>query len=350
MRSCIALYLILVSLWVDAAAELRSEQVDALFDHMNAGRQPGAAVMVIDHGGVVYSNGFGFADIEKGIRIDENSTFRLGSVSKQFTAAAVQTLIESGELQLGDPLVDYVPELSMYPGITIRHLLTHTSGLPDYYDVIEITAGMPETGDVVSYVADMKTREFAPGEQYAYSNPAYEVLVLVVEAASGRTFSDYIQQNVFAPAGMRGALIHDHIPIDIDNRVMGYDCGPGGIELNDYDPLNNIVGSGGVYATLNDFFAWDQSLYTNAVLSASSRKEAFTKAHLNDGSTIDYGLGWRLDDYHGERRIAHGGSWVGFRTAISRYPDRKLTIVVLTNCSSYEAEEYADKISGIYLP
>jgi CubicO group peptidase (beta-lactamase class C family) len=184
---------------VFVAAHAKDEQADrvtALFEHLNKGMQPGAAVMVIKDGGIVYSGGFGYANIEEQTRIDANSTFRLGSVSKQFTAMAVMVLADEGKLDYDDLVIRYIPELNGYPGVTIRHLLTHTSGMPDYYDVIDTSGGMPTTADMPAVMAAMEGPVFAPGEEYEYSNPAYEMLPLIVEKVSGQAFADYMVEHI----------------------------------------------------------------------------------------------------------------------------------------------------------
>ena len=333
--------------FVFVAAHAQDEQADkvtALFEHLNEGMQPGAAVMVIKDGGIVYSGGFGYANIEERISIDENSTFRLGSVSKQFTAMAIMALADEGKLDYDDLVIGYIPELDKYPGVTIRHLLTHTSGMPDYYDTIDTSGGMPTNADMPAEMAAMEGPVFAPGEQYEYSNPAYEMLPLIVEKVSGQTFAEFMIENVFEPAGMDDSLIYDHTEPEIANRVWGYEPAPDGFKLNDYDALNYLDGSGGMYATLEDFLAWDQALYTEDIVSGATLREGFTRYELNNGDEIDYGFGWRLDQHRGHRRIAHGGSWVGFRTSIARYPEEKLAVVVLTNRTDGRPGSYVDRI------
>lgn len=328
----------------------RSARVSSLFEHCEEGVQPGAAVMVISNGEVVYSRGFGYADVANKVPITADSTFRLGSVSKQFTAVAIMVLAEAGKLSYDDPLIDYLPQVTKYPGITIRHLLTHTAGLPDYYDTVDTSSGMPSNADLADFLATMDGPVFPPGQQHEYSNPGYEMLSLIVEKASGMEFRNFMTEHVFRPAGMDNSLIHDHTEPAISNRVFGYDKTDAGFQLNDYDPLNGIVGSGSMYATLEDFYAWDQALYTDDVIPQSALAEAHARATLNNGDQIDYGFGWRLDQRRGHRRLAHGGSWVGFRTGTARYPDDELTIVVLTNRSDADPDAYIDAITDIYLP
>ena len=331
-----------------------SKQIDALFASLTEGVQPGAAVMVILEGEIIHSAGYGFADLENQVPISVDSIFRLGSVSKQFTAMAIAILAERGKLDYADPVSKYVPVLAKYNGVTIHHLLTHTSGLPDYYEAFDsstwVAAGnLPTNADVIAYVGKMDEPMFPPGEQYVYSNPAYEVLPLIVEAVTGQRFAAFMQQEIFVPSGMTDSVIHDHRRPQIDRRVLGYSKTGNGFVLNDEDPLNGIVGSGSQFSSLNDFFHWDQAIASQTLISEATSQQIFTRAKLNSGEEYDYGIGWRLDRYRGQRRIAHGGSWVGFRTAISRYPDRGLTVVVLMNFAESEPGVLSDRITDIYL-
>jgi len=169
---CKTIFVLLALVSVAAnAQDKQADKVTALFEHLSVGMQPGAAVMVIKDGSVVYSSGFGYASIEDQTLIDANSTFRLGSLAKQFTAMAIMTLADEGRLDYDDPAFKYIPELEKYPGVTIRHLLTHTSGVPDYYDTIDTSAEMPTNADMPAVLAAMEGPEFAPGEMYEYRNP-----------------------------------------------------------------------------------------------------------------------------------------------------------------------------------
>ena len=331
-----------------------SPRIDALFAPLTAGIQPGAAVMVIRDGKIVHDAGYGYADLDNRIPITSDSAFNLASVSKQFTAMAIMVLAESGALAYDDPVSRYLPQLAPYEGVTIRHLMTHTGGLPEYYDVIDTRSGMPSNADALALLGEMGMSEmgkgvFAPGERYEYSNPGYDMLAPLVEAASGADFASFMRDRIFVPAGMAQSLIHDHTQPVIPQRAFGYEPGGDGYALDDDDPLNGIVGSGSMYATLNDFFRWDQALYGEILVSQAALDEAFTPVVLNGGETWDYGFGWRIDDYEGHRRVRHGGSWVGFRTHIARYPDDRFSIVILSNRADFRPDEYIDPITDIYL-
>lgn len=330
-------------------------RVDALFKHFDEGVQPGAAVLVIKDGEVVFQRGYGYADLEKKIRINEDSSFRLGSVSKQFTTMAVTVLAEEGALNYDDLLTAHIPKLNAWPGVTIRHLMHHTSGIPDYYesgyyDDFDPEGPMSKMGDLVDIMSLYPDPDFSPGEKYVYNNAAYEVLAIIVERASGQSFSDFLAERVFAPAGMTTATTFNSSRANIPNRVFGYSRTDDGFELNDFNQFNDMLGDGGVYATLKDFIAWDESLYANTVISADTLAGTYTSAQLNDGSSTGYGFGWDINAFRGHSRVGHGGSWVGFRTAIARFPDEKLAIVVLTNRADGGPSAYAEKIASIYLP
>jgi CubicO group peptidase (beta-lactamase class C family) len=205
---------------------------------------------------------------------------------------------------------------------------------------------------------------FKPGSRYEYSNPGYDMLAEVAEAASGMRFADFVRQRIFTPAGMTHSLVHDHTRPAVERRVLGYDPPPkdaakvastggtnggGGFTLDDEHPLNGIVGSGGVFSTLDDMFQWDQALYGEKLVSRATLDEAFTPATLNDGKRTDYGFGWRVSEYRHSRRLSHGGAWVGFRSHIARHPGIGLTVVILSNRSDFDSGAYIDRVTDIYM-
>ena len=330
-------------------AEEASRRIDALFAPFTEGVQPGAAVLVVKNGEIVHGKGYGYAELETRRPITPTTPFRLASVSKHFTAAAIMVLAGDGVLGYNDSIARWLPGLEAYDGVTIRHLLTHTAGLPDYYDVIDTSSGMPTNADTLDQLAAMAAPVFAPGERWEYSNPAYEMLPLIVEAASGSRFATFMQERIFVPAGMRQAAIFDETEPEIPGRAIGYEADGDGFKPNDYDPLNHIIGSGGMYASLEDLYHWDQALYGDAVLSRAALEAAWTPATLNGGESTDYGFGWRIEARDGRRVVRHGGSWVGFRTHIARWPEDRFTIVVLSNRADFDAEEHVDRVADIWL-
>ncbi len=321
---------------------------------------PGAAVSVIRDGEVLLAEGFGLAQVEEGRPLDRTTPMRLGSVGKQFTSMAIMILAERGDLTLDDPVTRWVPELGRFPGVTVRHLLTHTSGLPDYYDLpdeaLAATAGSDDdplltNEDVVTIYESWGEPSFAPGERYEYSNPAYDVLALIVERLSGLSFGGFLAENVFGPLGMRSAAVRDRPETVIPGRAVGYRPGEseGTWTENDDHMANWLVGAGGVYATLDDLFLWDQALYTEDLVSRSALDLAFSPTTLNDGSVSEYGFGWNLSDVMGRSAVHHGGSWVGFRANIIRFVDDATTVIVLSNASASAgdlAREVAELVLG----
>jgi len=326
----------------------RSQAVDALFATFDEGVQPGAAVLVVVDGKIVHEGGYGYADIAAERRITPETPFRLASVSKQFTTMAIMLLAEEGRLSYDDPLVDWLPALDGYPGVTIRHLMQHLGGLPDYYDDVPDDSERLSNADVEVLLAERASPVFAPGERYEYSNPGYEMLANVIERASGMPFADFMRERVFRPAGMRGTLVHDHRWPTIPGRALGYAPDGDGFVLEDASPLNGVVGSGSQFSPLLDFWHWDTALRGEGLVSREALEEAWTPGRTNDGEPTGYGFGWTIEEYADRRRVRHGGSWLGFRTHIARYPDDGLTIVILSNRSDFEPESFIDPIYDIY--
>jgi CubicO group peptidase (beta-lactamase class C family) len=331
------------------AVETPGTRIDALLGPFAQGIQPGVAVVVIRDGKRVFEGAYGYADIDNATPITSDTAFRLASVSKQFAAMAIMILAEDGKLSYDDPIGKFVPVLGVYEGVTIRHLLLHTGGLPDYYDVIDTSTGMPTNQDAAELLGMMAQPDFPPGERYEYSNPGYDMLGLIVAAASGMPFADFVAQRIFTPLGMSHSLVYDERLPAIANRAYGYDPDGDGFKLDDYDPLNAIIGSGGVYSTINDLVRWDQALYGEALVSKKTLDLAFTSGTSNNGESLDYGFGWRIESFGGHKRVRHSGSWVGFRSHIARIPDLHFTIIMLSNRGDVDLESYVDRITSIYL-
>ena len=323
--------------------------LDEKFLAYSTGNQPGVAVMLIHDGKIQLQKTYGLANIEEDAPISADTAFRLASVSKQFAAVAMLMLQEDGALSIDDPVSKYVPKLAPYKDVTIRHILLHTSGLPDYYDLIDPSSAMPTNADAATLLGEMATPLFAAGERYEYSNAGYDMLGPIVEAASGVPFVKFVRERIFSALGMRSSLVHNHTMPEIDNRAYGYDPDADGFQLNDADPLNGIVGSGGIYSTLNDLYQWDQALYGDRLVSEETLELAFSAGKTNGGESTDYGFGWRIDNFNGRKRFSHTGSWVGFRAYIGRVPDSKFSLVLLSNRGDFEALEHADEITAAYL-
>lgn len=335
-----------------------SAPVDEMFAHFESDGSPGAAVMVIRDGEVVHAAGYGLADLGTGVPLTPSTPVRLGSVSKAFTAMAVVILEERGLVRFDAPVADWIPELSRFPDVTVRHLLNHTSGLPDYYGegspLAEIATAEGrdapfQNAEAASLYETWGEPRFAPGERFEYSNPGYELLALMVERVSGSTFAEFLEAEIFSPLEMETAKVRDLPSTVIPQRAVGYtqDEDSGAWRENDDHWGNWMVGAGGVYASIRDMYLWDQALEAWAE-SGDRLTESFASAVLNDGSTSEYGFGWSLSDRLGRSAIHHGGGWVGFRTAFFRFPDDRLSVVVLSNATA-AADELATAVSQLYL-
>ena len=335
------------------------EAVGVIFSEFSVPGSPGASVSVIRDGEVLLAEGFGLADVPEGRPLSRTTPVRLGSVGKQFTAMAIMILADRGELSFHDPVSRWVPELQRFPGIQVSHLLNHTSGLPDYYELPdeEFAAVADSDGDPVLTNNDVVTiferwgePRFAPGEEYEYSNPAYEVLALIVQRVSGLSFGEFLEENVFGPLGMESAAVRARPETIIPQRAIGYRPGEsdGSWVENDDHPANWLVGAGGVYASLDDLFRWDQALYTNELVSQPILDLAFSPTTLNDGRVSEYGFGWNVSEVMGRSAVHHGGAWVGFRANIIRFVTDRTTVIVLSNASA-SAGDLAREVAEVFL-
>lgn len=344
----------------------KSAQVDALFVPWTQGRTPGAAVLVVHDGRVVHKKGYGLADIAANRPITPNTAFDLGSISKPFTAMAIMMLAERGKLRYDDPLSRFYPEFPSYARkIIIWHLLHHTHGFPDYEGLF-VKSGLidkdyprpfrgkrrgfePTVRDTLRLLAQQKELHFSAGDEYEYGGSGYVLLALIIEKVSGKPYPQFLRENIFRPLGMNSTLVYDETRPKVKNKAVSYARVGEGHRDIDYTPLNLIYGDGNVNSTVEDLYKWDQALYTESLLRAGTLEQAFTPAKLNDGTDTGYGSGWLVKNSAGLRRLAHGGSWVGFRNLMVRYPDQRLTIIVLSNFAEFDRETLVYKIARIYL-
>jgi CubicO group peptidase (beta-lactamase class C family) len=311
---------------------------------------PGVAVAIVDHGAVVKAEGYGFANVEHGVPVRPDTIFQSGSLGKQFTAATVMTLVEEGKLALDDPIAKYFPEApEAFRAITVRHLLTHTSGIPDYTEgTIDLRRDYSE--DELAGMAFGLKLEFAPGSRWNYSNTGYLMLGILVRRASGRFYGDVLRDRVFAPLEMKTARIISEEDI-VPNRAAGYRLVGGELKNQEWvAPRLNTTADGSLYFTVLDLIAWDKGLRSGAVLKRESWSAVFQPVRLNSGKTFPYGFGWGIDEVAGQPLIQHGGSWQGFRTHIARYLGHDLTIIVLANLAEADPERFVDGIAAIFDP
>lgn len=303
-------------------------QVDALMAEYD-GAVPGASVLVVRDGRAVVRKGYGLADVDGNVKATPATNYRLASVTKQFTAAAILLLVQDGKLQLDDPLRKWLPSLpAVTDAITVRHLLTHTSGLIDYEDVMP--EGLTEQlldRHVLRLLEQQPTTYFPSGSSYRYSNSGYALLALLVEQASGKTFATFLRERIFTPLDMTGSVAYENGISRVAQRAFGHSLKDGVWARTDQSLTSAVLGDGGIYSSIDDLAKWDAALYDDRLLRDDLRLLAFTPSTKTDDPDVQYGFGWRITG----DRLWHSGETIGFRNVIVRDPKRRLTVVILTN-------------------
>ncbi|TYT26436.1 beta-lactamase family protein [Luteimonas viscosa] len=325
-----------------------AERVDSMMAAYD-GQVPGAALLVVRDGVPVVRKGYGLADLERGIAVGPDTNFRLASVSKQFTAAAILLLAQDGALSLDDPVRRWLPSLpAAADGITVHHLLSHTSGLVDYEDVMpDAIEGQLHDADVLRLLETQDRLYFAPGSDYRYSNSGYALLALVVGRASGQDFATFLRDRIFRPLGMDNTLAFEDGVSTVPRRAYGYSASGDGWTRTDQSSTSAVLGDGGIYSSIDDLAKWDAALRDDRLLSDASRALAFTAHTATDEANVDgYGYGWRLHGEGADRLLWHSGETIGFRNVILRWPEKGLTVVLLTNRNDPEPYALARRIAA----
>jgi len=301
---------------------------------------PGASVLVLREGRILHAESFGLADVEEGIPCTAQTNFRLASLTKQFTAMAILILMEGKALSLDQHLPDFFPECpSCWEQITLRHLLNHTSGLFDYEELISAGTTLPVSdADVLRLLLDRHETYFSPGSKYRYSNSGYALLALAVEIGSRTRFASFLQRHVFEPLKMRDTLAYERGISQVPHRAYGYSKRVNRFERDDQSITSSVLGDGGIYSSITDLSKWDQALYTDELVSATTRQLAFTGAIQTDRAGTEYGFGWFISQHRGLREVWHYGETAGFTTRISRFPEKQFTVLILTNRSNANIE------------
>jgi CubicO group peptidase (beta-lactamase class C family) len=292
-----------------------SERIDALLAATSGQKLPGAVVVVLKDGAVVHSKAYGLANLETGLPNSTRTRFRLGSVSKTFTALLVLQLVEQGRLHLEDPLEKYLPGILGGDAMTIHHLLSHTAGMPDFMS-FEDAAKLP--------------REYAPGERLNYSNLGYSALGRVVEKVTGKTYEAQLREAILDPLGMKESGCDRREAAE--GRATGYLFDPAkGVAPAEYTDLGSDFAAGGLYSTGEDMAGWVKGLLDGRIVSRATLEKAWTPVALKDGRRGAYGYGFMLIPYRGVREAGHGGDISGFNSYVAIYPDEGLAVVVLSN-------------------
>jgi CubicO group peptidase (beta-lactamase class C family) len=344
---------------------VREVQIDHIFSGLKSDTAPGAAVLVIQNGEVVFERGYGVSDLRSRRKLDARTNFRLASCTKQFTATAVMLLVHDGKLHYEDRLTDIFPAFPDYgKSITIRNLLNHTSGLLDYEDLMPQPApgtspeAIPQIKDagVLALLRQQETTKFPPGTKWDYSNSGYAVLAMVVEKVSGQPFGNFLHDRIFAPLEMKQTVAYEKGKNAVTTRAYGHTGEAGAWREQDQSPTSAVLGDGGVYSSLDDLAKWDRALAHHTLLSEAEMKPAITPVKVADGSVQEpggqpaaYGFGWFLNPYQDHKRMWHYGETVGFRTTIQRFVEDKLTIVVLCNRDDVVPAHLALKVADLFL-
>jgi len=313
-------------------------------------RVPGVSVAVVRGGKVVLARGYGEANVELHAPATDSTVYQSGSIGKQFTAALILRLAANDRLGLDDPIRRHLPEgPPAWDSITVRHLLTHTSGIPDYTDsVVDLQREYTEA-DLVRVAAGLPPL-FRPGERWSYSNTGYVLLGAIVRRVTGVFYGDLLRQEIFGPLGLRTARIISEADI-VANRAAGYRLSRDSLRNQEWvSPSLNTTADGSLYLTVNDLAGWMLGWEAGRVLSERDREAAWTPVRLNDGGTFPYGFGWDLSELRAERRIGHTGAWQGFRTSIQRFPKADLTVIVLANLAEAHPEAMSLAIAGLLEP
>jgi CubicO group peptidase (beta-lactamase class C family) len=353
------------------------QQVDNSIDSiLSAGTRPdapGLAALVKDRGRILFEKGYGVRELSSGARIDPQTNFRLASFTKQFTATAIMLLVHDGKLQYDDHLTDIFPEFPAYGrAITIRQLLTHTSGLPDYEVLMEreekargpIWSAEHQIQDpeVLALLEKQTAGKFTPGTSWDYSNSGYVVLGLIIAKVAGMPYREFLYQKIFSSVGMNHTVVYQRGINEVTRRALGYTKEKDAFVETDQSATSATLGDGGIYSNVADLGKWDEALQKHTLLSEKEMLSALTPVTLADGSEphwpkhgdsfnlapgepVSYGFGWLLDPYEGHPRMWHTGSTTGFRTVIERFPSDRLTIIILSNRTDLEPAALSEKIA-----
>jgi CubicO group peptidase (beta-lactamase class C family) len=312
------------------------------------GGVPGACVLVIQENRPIFRRAYGLADVEHRVAATPATDYRLASITKQFTAAAILLLAEDDRLTLDSPVCRWLPTLpEAASGIAIRHLLTHTSGLIDYESAIaDGTTAQLHDADVLQLLEAHNRTYFPPGADFRYSNSGYALLALVVQRASGKDFASFLRERIFKPLGMRNTVAYENGISTVADRAYGYSAQHQSWMRTDQSLTSAVLGDGGIYSCIDDLAKWEAALYDDRLLRPDSLRLAFTPATQTDDPVVQYGFGWCIT---GET-VWHSGESLGFRNVIVRYPQRHFTVIVLTNRDNPETYPLALAIADVYMP
>ncbi len=334
----------------DSNGHNRLQQIDSLFTFIKP-NEPGCVIGILENGDLTHKRCYGLASLEWNREITSDVRFNVGSVSKQITAAAILLLSGNGKLGINDDIRKWVPEMPDYGTvITIKNLLFHTSGLRDYADLVQIT-GKPyvdifSEDDGLKLISKQGALNFKPGERFEYCNSGYLLLAVIVRRVSGLSLRDYCNKHLFEPLQMYNTQFWDNYQDVIPMKATGYKYKMGQFRVSQTNN-NEVTGDGNLITTISDLSLWDKNFYTKEVggnyLSSNFHKKGF----LTNNDSIEYGFGLEFDEYRGLKTIGHGGKVPGFTSSYLRFPDKNTSLIILSNRSDMEVDNYVKKIADI---
>jgi len=341
---------------VDAAAQkINTKQLTAEYDRMLSEKfrqgETGCAALVAKDGQIIYKKAFGMADLELNVPMQPDMVFRIGSMTKQFTAVAILQLMEQGKLSLQDDITKYIPDYPTHGyNITIEHLLTHTSGIKSYTNVPEFQKYVRQDMKPEEAINTFRNlpMEFAPGTKWNYNNSGYFLLGYIIEKVSGKTYQEYIDENFFKPLGMTGSCYGNDSRI-IKNRASGYQPGKDGVQNADFLSMLLPYSAGAIQSTVEDIYRWNQALHSYKLVSKESLDKAFTEYKLANGKGTSYGYGWFLSQLQGSKTIEHGGAINGFLTNAIYFPEEDLFVALFSNSTSVGPDFTSQKMAALAL-
>ena len=333
-----------------------SQEIDDIFKQWFKQNVPGGAIGIIKDGELMYSKGYGIADLEHDIKISSSSVFNICSISKEFVSFSLLLLEEQGKLNLDDAVQTYLPDFPEYDApVTIRHFINHTSGIRDVKKLIQLKGknifDNLEPEEVYTLIKHQKALEFSPGHKFAWSNSDYFILSMIIEKVSGQSLKTFTQEHIFGPLGMKNTLFYDDNTDLIKNRVFSYN------KKNAEDGFDNVimrfhlVGSFGAYSTIEDLFLWDQNFYNNKLGKGGQKiiKNMHEEGLLNNGESSGYAHSMVINNYKGLKTVKHAGSFAGYKSVILRFPDERVSVIILANRDDADPWVLAHHVADVLL-
>ncbi|MDQ4120686.1 MAG: beta-lactamase family protein [Acidobacteriota bacterium] len=345
------LFLLLLFALFFVSTPVRADKIDDYVRAQMSERHiPGVAIAVVRGGKIVKIEGYGLANVELNVPVTKDTVFEIGSVSKQITAVAIMLLVEDGKINLDEKISKYLPTApESWSKVTVRNLLTHTSGIKNYTGSPGFELIKRLKRDDFIRAAGAFPLEFEPGERYAYSNTGYNLLGHIIESASGKSYWDFLRERIFKPLGMNQTADRDPQFI-VKNRADGYEWENDRLTGRDWD-LTDLFAAGAIVSTISDLAKWEMGLRGDAFLKKTSKEQIWSPFILNDGKPHPYGFGWNIADFRGHKLISHTGHTAGFSAGILRYADDDLTVIVLSNLGTVGiGAQIARGVAKIYLP